>query len=137
MIPQIDAGFKGRTPLKSYRPDNARVIACITYHDPHVGIVARSERGLAGILRTPPAIAWDAGVIAQLERDGVQHVETYIKDTQATYTTTIESMRQHGRYANRCGLQLILSLKYWSFDGQALEQDSPLQPEQLSLFGGE
>ncbi|MCB0082252.1 MAG: hypothetical protein KDE47_15025, partial [Caldilineaceae bacterium] len=93
-------------------------------------------RGLAGILHTPPAIAWDAGVIDRLEKDGVQHIETHIKDTQATYTTTIESMRQHGRFANRFGLQLILSLKYWAMNGQATEQEIAPQPEQLSLFGG-
>lgn len=135
-IHQDGAVFKSRTPLKSYQPDNARVTACITYHDPHLGIVARSERGLAGILHTPPAIAWDAGVIAQLERDGVQRVETYIKETSTTYATTIEAMRQHGRQANRFGVQLILALKYWAVNGQAAGQDSKPEYAQLKLFEG-
>jgi hypothetical protein len=123
------------------------VTACVTYRSDDGRIVARSERGASGILRNPPAIAWDAGVIDQLTRDDVDDLEVFVRDTGTTYRAELATMRMNCRYQNRYGLQTVLSLKYWrtstsSVDGQPARPPLPPaatapQPAvaQLNLLG--
>ncbi|MCB9150730.1 MAG: hypothetical protein H6641_18405 [Caldilineaceae bacterium] len=133
MLPQSDVGFKTRAPAKIYRPPNKpNVVAGFQYADR-----LRSERGASGILRNPPAIAFDRDVIAQADANGVNVLEVFVSDTTTTYQTTLTNLYQHGRIQTRFGPQWVLSLKYWSVNGQTPEPESTPEPEQLSLFGGE
>lgn len=110
-----------RTPIRSYRPVNANVTACVTYHDPVLGIVAHSIRSTLGVMRASTAIHFDAGVFDRLVADGVTWLECCIRDTNTTYRTHIDTMRQHGQLQRRFGLQRVLHLKYWSIDGDEPE----------------
>lgn len=149
-IPQTKGGVNRqaiahspRTPVRTYHPQNApHITAFVLYLQSDGSTVARSEGSIKRILRTPPAIASDAGVIADLERDHVDIIEVHIKDTNTTYTTTPEIMRKYGQIQRRFGVQLILSLKFWGINGQepaAFKQakaEVQQQPEaqQASLF---
>lgn len=119
MLHQNGGGVYHRAPLRTYHPENApNITACVTYSDPSLGIVARSIRSSLGIMRASTAIHFDAGVFDRLVADGVAWLECYIKDTGITYCTPIDTMLEHGQVQQRYGLQWVLSLKYWSTDGQ-------------------
>lgn len=51
-----------RTPIRTYKPANANVTACVTYHDPTLGKVAVTHRSTLGAMRASTAIHFDAGV---------------------------------------------------------------------------
>lgn len=148
-IPQTKGGVNRqayahtlRTPIRTYKPDNANVTACVTYHDPTLGIVAVTHRSSLGVMRASTAIHMDAGVFDRLEANGCQWLECLIKDTKTTYRTKIETMRQYGQLQRRFGLQYVLHLKYWGVNGDEPEAFKPAkqQPQakpeaqQASLF---
>ncbi len=129
-----------RTPVRSIHPANApHVTAFIILLESDGNTVARSEGSIKRILRTPPSIAVDAGVLADLTRNEVDAIEVYIKDTKNTYTTTPENMHTYGQVQRRFGVQVILSLKYWGVNGdepEALKPRPQLEPaaKQAALF---
>lgn len=132
-----------RTPIRTFKPANADVVACMTYSDPELGIVALSIRSTLGIMRASTGIHWDAGVFDNLVASGCQWLECRIKDTNTTYRTSVDTMREHGQLQRRYGWQRVLHLKYWSVDGDEPEAFKPQgvgdchsQPEatQPSLF---
>lgn len=135
MLQQKSGGVYRRAPLRTYKPDNApHVTACITYSDPVLGIVAHSVRSSLGVMRASTAIHWDAGVFDRLVADGCQWLECHIKDSDTTYRAPIDTMIKHGQLQQRFGLQRVLSLKYWTVDGQELAttkqsvtNDGPIQ----------
>lgn len=94
--PQSDRGVNlqkahsQRTPISTYKPDNADVTACVTYHDPILGIVAVTHRSSLGVMRASTAIHFDAGVFDRLEAAGCQWLECFIKDSKTTYRTKID-----------------------------------------------
>lgn len=126
-----------RIPLQTYRPANApQVTACVVYLDPELGRVARSERSTLGIYRVSRSIHWDAGVLDRLQANEVGWLETYIRDIQATYWTTMQNMRQHGSFRNVCGGQIALGIKHWFVDipvGNVAQKPVPVQ---MSLLEG-
>ena len=132
-----------RTPLRTYKPANADVTACVTYLDPDLGIVALSIRSTLGIMRASTAIHWDAGIFDRLVADGCKWLECYVKTIDTTYRAHVDTMREHGQLQQRFGLQRVLHLKYWTIvDGNQPQQTQ--QPEadrnepvqsQLHLFG--
>lgn len=131
MLPQLNAGFKSRAPQKIYRPpNNPKVISGIQYES-----ILRSEASEKRILRNPPAIAWDRDVIALADRNGVEILEVYIRDTQTTYRTTLTNLYNNGRIQTRFGAQWVLSLKYWAVDGQPRSAPEA-EAKQLNLFEG-
>lgn len=129
-----------RTPIRTYKPGNANVTACVTYHDPALGKVAVTHRSTLGVMRASTAIHFDAGVFDRLMADGCQWLECYIRDSKTTYRTRVETMRQHGALQRRFGTQYALHLKYWGVDGDEPEAFKPVAPqpqpgaEQPSLF---
>ncbi len=71
------------------------------------------------ILRRPPAIAFDASIIAQAERQGVQVVSVLNADNERRYSVTLADFQRYGFRFNRgWGDQIALELKFWSIDGQ-------------------
>ncbi len=133
-----------RTPLRTYHPANApQRVACMTYLDPDVGIVAHSVRSLRGILRVSQCLNFDAGVLVNLRRDNAQWCEIAIRDTGMVYAATIDAIEKYGHYERRAGGQFTLALRHW-FVGWANEAALQVagtvqtpEPEigQLSLFG--
>src|SRR5215207_8874766 len=98
ILHQKDGGVHRRTPLRTYKPDNApHVTACITYSDPALGIVAHSIRSSVGVMRASTAIHFDAGVYDRLVADGCQWLECLIKDTGTIYRTRVDTMQQYGQ----------------------------------------
>ncbi len=74
----------------------------------------------AHILRKPPAIAFDASIIAQAERQGVQVVSVLNTDSERRYSVTLADFQRYGFRFNRgWGDQIALELRFWSIDGQA------------------
>lgn len=144
MIHQTHAGRQPttkRTPIRTYHPANApQVTACVTFHDHKLGIVAHSVRSHLGVMAASTAIHWDAGVFNQLIADGCQWLECRIKDTGHTYRASVASMLEHGQQQQRFGLQWVLSLRYWSVDGEPAEAERQqptavaAKPEQPALF---
>lgn len=138
------AGQSLRTPIRTYRPDNApHITAAVTYSDPELGIVAHSIRSNLGIMAASTAIHWDVGVFNQLIAGGCQWLECYVKTLNHTYRCHVDTMLAHGQQQHRFGLQWVLHLKYWSIDGQpaAFEhqqrpqtQPAAATPEQAALF---
>lgn len=132
-----------RTPINTYRPDNApHITACVTYFDPGLGTVAYSIRSHLGVMGASTSIHWDVGVFNRLVADGCQWLECYVKDTQVTYRASVDTMLQHGQQQQRFGLQWVLHLKYWSINGDepaavtqqtSKHQEQPL-PSQPALF---
>jgi len=114
-----------RTPIRTYKPANANVTAAVTYHDPSLGIVAVTHRSSLGIMRASTAIHFDAGVFDRLAADGCQWLECLIKDTQATYRTSVDIMQRYSQLQHRFGLQRVLHLKYWGVNGQEPEVFKP------------
>lgn len=78
------------------------------------------------ILRRPPAIAFDAAIIAQAERQGVRVVEVLNADSDRRYSVTLADFQRYGFRFNRgWGDQIALELRFWSIDGappQAMNQ---------------
>lgn len=132
-IPQTNGGVNRqatlRTPIRTYKPANANVTACVTYHDPALGIVAVTHRSSLGVMRASTAIHWDAGVFDRLVTDGCQWLECLIKDSQTTYRTRVETMRQYGQLQRRFGLQYVLHLKYWGVNGDEPEAFKPAKQQ--------
>lgn len=136
MLHQKGGGVHRRTPLRTYKPDNApHITACITYSDPDLGIVAHSVRSSLGVMRASTAIHFDAGVFDRLVADGVTWLECHIKDSNMTYRTHVDTMLEHGQLQRRFGLQRVLSLRYWTVDGQEpAAERSRSEVGQLSLL---
>ena len=78
------------------------------------------------VLRRPPAIAFDAAIIAEAARRGVRTVSVLNADSGRSYAVTLADFQRYGIRFNRgWGDQLALELKYWAIDGappQALRQ---------------
>lgn len=119
MIHQTDRAVNQRALIRRYHPDNApHITACVTYSDPDLGIVAHSIRSSLGVMRASTAIHFDAGVFDRLVADGVTWLECHIKDSNMTYRSHVDTMLNHGQLQRRFGLQRVLSLRYWTVDGQ-------------------
>lgn len=122
------------TPRKTYHAPNAQHrVAAVRY-----GNTIRSERSSSGILRTPPAIAFDFEVLNQATGDGCDTVVVHITDTHTTYTVSLSDFWKYGRIQTRFGRQAVLSLRYWTVNGQSPKPQPERQsePAQLALFGG-
>lgn len=121
-------GKRKRVKGKAYYAHNSRCVAGLRFGD-----TLRSIRSKAGILRRAGAIAWNAGVIERAAADGVTRLEVEIRGG-ATYTTPVHTLLQNGQIQYRDGRQWVLSLRYWSIDGQApaAQRDEPAA--QLPLF---
>lgn len=121
------------TPTRTYHaPNSPNRIAGVRY-----GNTIRSERTSNGVLRTPPAIAFDYSVLTQASDDGCDTAEVFITDTRTLYTVPIADFWQRGKIQTRFGEQVVLSLKYWTVNGQPPEAEQEAQPAvaQLGLFG--
>jgi len=128
------AHTQNSAPTRTYSPPNSpNRIAGVRY-----GNTIRSERTSSGILRTPPAIAFDFDVLNQATADGCDTAQVFITDTHTLYTVSIADFRRCGKIQTRVGKQVVLSLKYWTVNGQAPKPEQEAQPEvaQLGLFGG-
>ena len=136
MIHQKGGGVYRRTPLRTYKPVNApHITACVTYSDPDLGIVALSIRSSLGVMRASTAIHFDAGVFDRLVADGCQWLECHVKDANMTYRAHVDTMLNHGQLQQRYGLQRVLSLRYWTVEGQEPGAErSRLEVGQLSLL---
>ncbi len=122
------------TPVRTYcAPNSPHRIAGVRY-----GNTIRSERTSSGILRTPPAIAFDYSVLTEASGDGCDTAQVFITDTHTLYTVSIADFWRRGKIQTRVGKQVVLSLKYWTVNGQAPKPEQEAQPEvaQLGLFGG-
>lgn len=131
--PRVKRQTTARTPIRTYKPANANVTACVTYHDPALGIVAVTHRSTLGVMRASTAIHFDAGVFDRLVTDGVTWLECLIKDSQTTYRTRVDTMRQYGRLQQHFGLQRVLHLKYWGVNGdepEGFKAPAPVAKEQ-------
>ena len=136
MIRQKRTHVKSPKPKpKAYYAHNSRNVAGIRFGD-----TLRSIRGKDGILRRAHAIAWDAGVIDRAHADGITRLMVQIEGG-STYTTTIETLFANGQLQHTpAGRQRVLSLRYWSVDGQAPPASrAQLAPEtqpaaQMNLF---
>lgn len=118
-----------RTPIRAYKPGNApNVTACVTCHDPNLGIVAHSIRSNLGVMSASTSIHWDVGVFNCLVADGVQWLECFIKTTGKTYRCHVDMMLAHGQQQHRFGLQWVLHLKYWQVDGEPAEFERQAEP---------
>ena len=145
ILHQKGGGVHRRTPLRTYKPDNApHITACVTYSDPVLGIVAHSIRSSLGIMRASTAIHFDAGVYDRLVADGCQWLECHIKDTDTTYRAHVDTMIKHGQLQHRYGLQRVLSLRYWNVDGEepratalTTASDEPIQGALFDLLAGQ
>lgn len=129
------AGKSPRTqksaPMRTYSAPNApHRISGVRY-----GNTIRSERSPSGILRTPPAIAFDYDVLNQATADGCDTAEVFISATDTTYTVSIADFWKYGRIQTRFGKQVVLSLKYWTINGQAPKPQAQPEAPQLGLFG--
>lgn len=119
------------------RPQNAPgVIAGHVLDEPNYRLL-RSE-GTNRIHHKSNSILFDADVLNRAEAMGVTVVE--VGTTGHTYSATMTTIRQHGRYVGtRYGLQIGLHLRYWSTDGTLPAVETPAADEptdsQLSLFG--
>lgn len=97
-----------------------REVAGITHDQLHKAIRD------AHILRRPPAIAFDATLIAEAQRRGVRTVSVLNTDSERRYSVTLADFQRYGFRFNRgWGDQIALELKYWAIDGappQAMRQ---------------
>ena len=135
-ISQLD-GIINTRPIECFHPKNAPHInaACLYHYSrpPH-RYISVSDRNR--LLDKPPAIAWDHVVISAIERTGCTLLAVRLKTTGVTYFSTLENLYRNGRYQNRFGLQLVMTLKYWTVELPEVEQPRAPEPEQLTLFGG-
>jgi hypothetical protein len=80
------------------------------------GVFSKTVKGSKHKLRKPPAWAVDIADLDEAERLGATLVEIYDIETHATYTATIEHIRDWGIYFDRCyGKTIALPLRYWHF----------------------
>lgn len=125
-----------RTKLRVFRPsDRPQPIACFTFMDPRLGVVARSERSQSGILSKPSAIAWDAGIIDQLARHNVSWLEVFVVDFSHLYTCPLQRFFTHAWPLRG---QLILGLEHWNFFSKTVtvhvDSEPEPSPQQMNLF---
>lgn len=70
------------------------------------------------VLRRPPAIAFDAALIAEAERRGVRTVSVLNADSGRQFVVTLADFQRYGFRLNRgYGDQIALELRYWAIDG--------------------
>ena len=135
MIAPLSAAVNRRILHRTYQLDNR--VACMTYRDAELGLVAVSIRSAAGIIKNPPGIAWDSGILAKLERAKVDWLEVQIRGGY-TYRATLETMNTYGRWDERYQRQLVLSLGFWATDEPPApvspQTDDSDVPQQMSLF---
>jgi hypothetical protein len=124
---------------------------------PETGIPVHYENKLVGTIhrgefwqtRRPNnflkwGIAFDAGVLAEVERLGANRVRIKNAETGTIYTASLAVIREYGRSVNYgYGEQIAVSFAYWQVTIPRSAEPSkqpqrPAQPEaaQLALFGG-
>jgi hypothetical protein len=71
------------------------------------------------MLRVPPAIAFDITTLDEAARKGADRVKIKNRDTDITYTTTIDHIMRKGVPMNRgYGDQIYLPLESWQKSGK-------------------
>lgn len=86
------------------------------------------------IQRPRPAIAYDAAVVDEMARRGVQFLRVTIIETRQMYMVRFDEFQRNASRFNRgYGEQLMLPLSQWSTPGQWQHSQ---QPEQISMFAG-
>lgn len=92
------------------------------------------------VLTRPPAIAFDAAIVAEAERRGVRTVGVRNTDSERQYAVTLADFLRYGFRFNRgWGDQIGLELRFWSIDGQppqAMQQPQPTASKGPGLVQG-
>lgn len=140
MITHPQSAVNTRAPYRTYRTIDGGRVACISYRDANLGLVAVSIRTAAGFTSRPRGLAWNLDTLAELERDETGWLEVQIRGTTQLYRTRIETMRAYGREDTRYPGQLVLPLGLWAAgdDDLFLETEAAAGEDpwrQLSLFG--
>lgn len=116
-------------------------------------LIGTIHRGELQQTRRPNAfmrwgIAFDVGVLAEVERAGADRVRVKNGETGATYTASIAAIRKLGKPINHGhGAQIALAYGHWQRTGASTRSPETAQPEpqpraaqpepaQLALFGG-
>jgi hypothetical protein len=114
--------------------------------DTNSKVHTRRLYGSRHMLRKPRAVAFDAEIVAQLQRLGCQFLEVFDRETGITYRAGFPEFLAKKISINRgFGQQEALPLRYWDSSGgewkaseptAAKEREAP-KPEivQLHLFG--
>jgi hypothetical protein len=104
------------------------------------GVLTKTVDGSRHFLKNPPAIAIDAGAIAEAERLGVEQIAVTDRESGITYRATLAELYAHGWRFNRgYGAQIALRLTRWHTNGEPTPAVNtaprPIaEPVQLGLF---
>jgi hypothetical protein len=116
-----------------YRKHNGTVVAL------QEGNTVYKNISKSGMLKKPPAIAFNIHHVEQFHKNGVKYfrVAMYSHGFMDTFTTTLEIFDEYSIHINRTEPQLALPLWAWSKNGGPLHLPKKKQEpthEQLSLF---
>jgi len=117
---------------------SGKVVAVIV-----AGSLTKTVSGSLHFLRSPRAIALDAGAAQAAEAQGVTQIAVTDRETGEVYRATIGELRQHGWQFNRgWGTQIAMRLERWQRAGDQVQIEPPaaerpqVAARQLALFGG-
>jgi hypothetical protein len=109
------------------------------------GVFYKTVSGSIHRLRKPLAWALDVGDVCEAERQRVDRIEIYDRETGITYNSTLENFQAHALKVDRgYGRQLALEVRHWSYtaplrtgaDSAKPSEALPRPPRQLGLFEG-
>lgn len=97
----------------------------------------RRLKGSKHLLRKPPSICFDEGIIRQAERFECKAIEVTDTESSRVYRVPFSTFTEKAFQLNYgFGQQLALPIRYWSTDGgeawQVLKPEPIAHPEQLS-----
>jgi hypothetical protein len=100
--------------LPIYGPDGQRVVAVIVD-----GSLTKLVDGSKHFLRNPPAIAIDAGAIAEAEALGVEQIAVTDRESGRTYRAALSEFYAHSwRFDRGYGAQRAMRLTRWHTNGE-------------------
>lgn len=135
MLPQNEGVCNAPTPI-FFAGRRIGFVAEGTFH--------KQIQGSKHLLRTPRAICFDVSTLRDAVAAGATRVEVTDTETQTTYSTTFDRLRERCFPVQRgFGNQVGMTLEHWSINGELPRADQKAtisnkarQSLQMDLFGG-
>jgi hypothetical protein len=94
------------------------------------GILTKSIRASVHVLRNPPALALDCGVVAQAEGLGVTEIVITDSESNTVYRASLGELYRHGwRFDRGYGAQYAMRLTCWHKGGDQVAPVAAAEPE--------
>jgi hypothetical protein len=103
------------------------------------GVLTKAVDGTRHFLKSPPAIALDAGAVAQAEAAGVEQIAVTDRETGKIYRATLSEFHRYGWRFNRgYGEQVAMRVARWHTGGEptvptVAAAPAPAQPAVVQL----